>query len=168
MMILGNQLSSVSRDGSEFVNQLSALFEGQFGPAGGLLIKIGFFCGVLSSLLGVWQSVPYLFSDLYYLSFPEKRGPETELKKTKAYRIYLVLLGTVPLISLWLNFKTIQLLYSFIGALFIPLCALSLLLLNNSKEHEEVFRNKLPTNLILIITMLFFLYQGGLSLVGKF
>ena len=165
MMVLGHQLPEVSKVGTTFIEQVSSLFSLKLGPYGALIFKIGFFCGVFSSLLGVWQSVPYLFSDLYHLHFKIELK---DIKKTKPYRLYLVLLAIVPLSSLWIKFQSIQLLYAVIGAFFIPLCTLSLLILNNSKEHPKEYKNNLMTNILLLLTLIFFIGNGVRILLNKF
>ncbi len=169
MMILGGQLSVVSKNGAVFVDQVAQLFSTQLGPWGEILFKVGFFCGVFSSLLGVWQSVPYLFADLYHLHF--KNNPKAsgeDIKKSKPYRLYLLALALIPLSSLWLKFQAIQLFYAVIGAFFIPLCALSLLILNNKGLKESPYKNNLVTNTLLLVTLLFFAANGARIVFDKF
>lgn len=165
MMVLGHQLPEVSKVGTTFVEQVSALFSLKLGTWGGFIFKVGFFCGVFSSLLGVWQSVPYLFSDLYHIHL--KREVK-DIKKSRPYRLYLVLLAIIPLSSLWIKFHSIQLLYAVIGAFFIPLCTLSLLILNNKKDTPKEYRNNHGTNALLIFTLIFFLANGARILWNKF
>lgn len=164
MMILGSQLPQVSKEGSTFVQQVAQLFTFKLGPIGGYIFKFGFFCGVFSSLLGVWQSVPYLYADLYRIH----KGLEIkDLKSTRPYKISLILLATIPLLSLAIKFQAIQLLYAVTGALFIPLCALSLLILNNQKERER-FKNSALINILLGMTLIFFIFNGIKLIVEKF
>ncbi|MCR9204682.1 MAG: Nramp family divalent metal transporter [Halobacteriovoraceae bacterium] len=164
MMILGSKLTEIDRSGPVFVQQVSQLFAQSLGPSGVIIFKVGFFCGVYSSLLGVWQSVPYLYADLYFLHRQEK---VEDLKGTKVYKVALYAIATIPLLSTLIKFQAIQLLYAVIGALFIPLCAVSLLILNNKKERGE-FKNSLATNLLLGFTLLFFLGNGIKLIVEKF
>lgn len=163
MMILGSKLSQIDRSGPIFVEQVSQLFTQSLGPAGEIIFKVGFFCGVYSSLLGVWQSVPYLYADLYFLHKKEK---VEDLKATKIYKGALIGIATIPLFSTLIKFQAIQLLYAVIGALFIPLCAVSLLILNNRKERGE-FKNSIATNLLLGFTLLFFLGNGIKLILDK-
>jgi Mn2+/Fe2+ NRAMP family transporter len=157
MMILGHQLPEVSKTGSIFINQVAQLFTLKIGPWGAILFKIGFFCGVFSSLLGVWQSVPYLFSDLFHLHY---KLEVKDIKKTTAYRGYLLFIAILPMTSLLIKFQAIQLLYAVVGAFFIPICALSLIILNNGKNIPLEFKNKWITNLLLSITLIFFVING--------
>lgn len=165
MMVLGHQLPEVSKVGTNFVEQVSQLFSLKLGPWGAIVFKIGFFCGVFSSLLGVWQSVPYLFADVYLI---HKKRKVDDVKKSRPYRYYLINLAIVPLSSLWIKFQGIQLLYAVIGAFFIPLCTVSLLVLNNRGSHPKYFKNQVLTNLILIFTFIFFVANGARILWSKF
>jgi Mn2+/Fe2+ NRAMP family transporter len=169
MMILGNQLSEVSKDGALFVDQVAQLFNSKLGPWGQTIFKVGFFCGVFSSLLGVWQSVPYLFADLYSLHFKNSDSQnKRNIKKGRPYRLYLLAMAIIPLSSLWLKFQAIQLFYAVIGAFFIPLCALSLLILNNKGQKDNPFKNNLITNGLLVFTLLFFAANGARIVFDKF
>lgn len=165
MMILGHQLTEVSRVGTTFVEQVSQLFSLKLGPWAAIVFKIGFFCGVFSSLLGVWQSVPYLFADVYQI---HTRRKIDDIKKSRPYRYYLIAIAIIPLSSLWIKFQAIQLLYAVIGAFFIPLCTVSLLILNNKGSHPKDFKNRTLTNLILIFTLIFFVANGARILWSKF
>lgn len=157
MVILGTKLENFQGGGENFINMISLLFENKLGIIGRRIFEWGFFAGVFSSLLGVWQSVPYLFADVYGLHF-KKTYPD--LKTSRPYRVYLILLGLIPLSSLMIKFQSIQLLYAVMGALFIPLCAVSLLLLNNFHIKDKKYKNSLGINILLAVTFLFFVYVG--------
>lgn len=164
MMILGYQLTEIDKSGPIFVEQVSQLFAQKLGPWGEYLFKAGFFCGVYSSLLGVWQSVPYLYADLWFIHKGEK---VQDLKGTTIYKRSLIALSIIPLVSTLIKFQAIQLLYAVVGALFIPLCVISLLLLNNKKERGD-YRNSIGINFLLVLTLLFFLGNGISLIIGKF
>jgi len=155
MMILGTQLTHYQGGGSALVEQASQLFSQKLGSFGGVIFKVGFFCGVFSSLLGVWQSVPYLFCDSLRLL---KDSKETDLRKTKTYRVSLIFLSLIPISSLWLKFQSIQLAYSIIGAFFIPFCCITLLYLNNFIIKKKDFKNGLIENIGLTLTLLIFIF----------
>lgn len=158
MIILGTKLNLEGMDKSQISMALAKLFNVKFGEAGGLIFKLGFWAGVFSSLLGVWQSVPYLFANFYSLNF--KRTNKDDLTKTKPYRYYLLFLSIVPITSLWVKFESIQLAYAFIGALFVPSLAVSLLILNNHKSLPKKYRNQWKSNLILSLCLIFFVGIG--------
>jgi Mn2+/Fe2+ NRAMP family transporter len=158
MIIIGSKLdlSMASKGNFSLIvaNQLGDLL-GSFGK---YAFMIGFWGGVFSSLLGVWQSVPYLFTD--YMSLKGKVSSSADFSKTSYYSKYLYFIAFVPLISLFMNFESIQLAYAVLGAFFMPLLAVSLLILNNKREYVHEFKNGFISNSILIITLVFFTYTG--------
>jgi hypothetical protein len=162
MMIIGTKLTAEVKGGENFVLSISALFSSKLGAWGSLFFKVGFFCGVFSSLLGVWQSVPYLFADIYAL---HKNKKYDDLKKSSPYRGFLYFIGLTPLCSLWIKFESIQLIYAVVGSCFIPLCALSLLILGNFHIEDTRFRNSIISNILLSICLLFFIFSGIKNLI---
>ena len=81
-----------------------------------------------------------------------------------------VLIGLIPILGLvFLNFKTITKTYAVVGALFIPMLAGALLVLNGRAAWVgEKHKNRAVTSLILTATLLFFLLAGFLSIREKF
>jgi Mn2+/Fe2+ NRAMP family transporter len=139
------------------------------GPFGRLLFLLGFWGAVFSSLLGVWQGVPYMFAD--FLGLRRRgaagKGDTRPLTKTPAYRAYLIALATLPLTLLWLKVQEIQLVYGVVGALFMPFTALTLLILNNrTRLVGREFRNGKVVNFLLALTLAFFLYVGVKEIAG--
>ena len=71
-----------------------------------------FLAAVFSSLLGVWQAVPYLFADTWgqlRLSEPgERHGATDAIDTSLAYRGYLAVLALVPMAGLFFSFREIQ------------------------------------------------------------
>ncbi len=129
------------------------------GPTGRWIFLAGFWGAVFSSLLGVWQSVPYLFAD--FLALSQGRTGEhcrsVDLAGTAAYRTYLVALAIVPLPLLMISVRQAQLIYAVLGSLFMPLLALTLLIMNNRTDWVgRRFRNGWLANLVLLSTLLFF------------
>ncbi len=138
------------------------------GSLGKYVFLIGFWGAVFSSLLGVWQSVPYLFADFVQLT----RGgagmaPPQALTRTPSYRLYLVFLTLAPLPLLWVSVKQAQQYYAVFGALFMPLLALTLLLMNNRPRWvAREFCNGWLTNSVLAATLAFFGYVLIDKLIG--
>jgi hypothetical protein len=111
----------------------------------------------------VWQSVPYLFADFVYVNRNAKSDNTdvTDLSSTVPYRIYLYLIAVIPLPLLWLTVERAQLTYAVLGSLFMPLLALTLLLMNNRAEWVgQQLRSKWITNLVLAATLFFFGYMA--------
>ena len=158
MIIIGSQIDFTGIDKGQVSHVIGNLFKTKFGDFGYWLFLFGFWAGVSSSLLGVWQSVPYLFADFRKL----QKGVDgnEHLNQTKDYKYFLFALGLIPITSLWLKFESIQLAYAFFGALFIPCLALSLLILNNSKAVDKKYKNKWLSNLVLFLSLVFFIGIG--------
>ena len=104
----------------------------------------------------------YLIYFLIYIT-NIKKEKNHHLAKSKSYTVYLFVLSIIPITSLWFKFEKIQLLYAIVGALFMPLLALSLISLTNRKELKEMKSNVLQ-NLIYVLIFISFMYFGYLKL----
>ena len=134
------------------------------GPFGKWAFLIGFWAAVFSALLGVWQSLPYLFTDLLWLragSGIAQRG-EVDVSRSLPYRAYLLFLATVPLLLLRWPVQQLQLAFGITGATLLPLLALTLLMMNNRREWVGAdFRTGVLINAVLGVALLFFVYVGA-------
>ena len=132
---------------------------------------MGFWGAVFSSLLGVWQGVPYLYADVV-ARLADPRGPaqvdSAALRRTRSYRLGQVALAIVPLALLAGSFQAVQLAYAVCGALFMPFLALTLLALNTRRATVGTWRNGWPVNVGLAVTVLYFVFEGlrSLGLLG--
>jgi Mn2+/Fe2+ NRAMP family transporter len=133
------------------------------GAPGRLVFLLGFWGAVFSSLIGVWQGVPYLFADFVHIRrnvSPDRTGP-ISLERTREYRIYLLALTFLPLSLLWFRVQQVQLVYGIMGAFFMPFVAVTLVLLNNrTRLVGRDFKNSLIINLLLAATIALFTYVG--------
>ena len=117
-----------------------------------------------SSLLGVWQAVPYLFADCWQLvrNGPARIAHDTSPRDTvdtrsKPYRTYLLLLAFVPMLGLFTSFREVQKLYTVLGALFFPLLAIALLICNTRWINAR-YKNKPATLLALFGVLALFVW----------
>ena len=168
MIIIGSRLA-LDR-GPTVALELAGQLEGALGPAGKWVFLAGFWGAVFSSLLGVWQSVPYLFADFYLLNQGKTggRAEGIDFTRTTAYRVYLVLIAIVPLPLLWLSVERAQLSYAVLGSLFMPLLALTLLMMNTRRSWVgAAFTNGRLSNLALAATLLFFGYAALRKLIDS-
>ena len=173
MIIIGSGIKIEGR-GVSLALQLAEQLAVTLGPLGKWVFLLGFWGAVFSSLLGVWQSAPYLFADFLHLRRSVSRpglnlshNLSKDLSQTRAYRAYQVAIALVPLALLWVSVERIQVAYAVMGALFMPLLALTLLLMNNRLRWVGAqFRNGWFINGVLAITLLFFGYLGALKLGG--
>lgn len=167
MVVIGSTIE-VEGKGAGLVVALGEKLETtSLGTVGRWAFLIGAWGAVFSSLLGVWQSVPYLFADFCRMAFG--RGSENSEgsginTKGRWYRGYLYSIAVLPATGLWFSFEGVQKLYSIIGAAFMPILALALLLLNGrSKWIGREHRNSWLLNAVLVLIILFFIAAGWLE-----
>ncbi|HWO78706.1 MAG TPA: Nramp family divalent metal transporter [Bacillus sp. (in: firmicutes)] len=173
-LIIGAQYlagSGVSIRGDQGLIDLSNMLGEDFGQPMRWMFLIAFWSAAYTSLLGVWNGVPYLFAD--FIKTIRKKKEEGVVQyvseKEPAYRFYLAWLTFPPMLLLFLG-KPVELviLYGALGALFMPFLALSLLLLLNSKSVLPDYRNKAMANIVLIGCLVLFAVLGINELIGIF
>jgi Mn2+/Fe2+ NRAMP family transporter len=168
MVIIGSTIEIEGRGATLLVRLSDQLVE-PLGQAGKWLFLVGAAGAVFSSLLGVWQAVPYLFADTLGLLREDGKARADAAIDTRspAYRGYLFALAIVPMAGLFWSFQEIQKLYAVIGATFIPLLAIALLVLNGRADWVgERFRNRPATVVVLLATLAFFVWIGWRTLFG--
>jgi Mn2+/Fe2+ NRAMP family transporter len=160
MLIIGSTVE-IEGGGAMLLVQLGDRLGESLGPAGRWLFLAGAWGAVASSLLGVWQSIPYLFADLWrLLARPEAPAGVPVDTKGLPYQGYLIALGLLSIGGLFSSFVQIQKLYAVVGALFIPMLATALLFLNGrtawvGQRHRN---GPLATALLLVSVVLFLLF----------
>jgi Mn2+/Fe2+ NRAMP family transporter len=161
MVIIGSTIR-VDGKGAGLVVALANRLEEPLGPVGRWVFLAGAFGAVFSSLLGVWQAVPYVFADHLGLARNRREPVDT---RSRAYRGYLYGLALVPLLGLLMSFREVQKVYAVVGALFMPLLAVCLLYLNGRTDWVgERLRNRPATAAVLLLTLLLFLVFGYFEL----
>ena len=162
MVIIGSNIN-VEGQGASLVIQLADKLVNHLGFFGKWAFLIGAFGAVFSSLLGVWQSVPYLFTDLIGIMRDHQISRNRIIDtNSRSYRWYLYGMAIIPISGLWVGFAHMQKLYAITGALFIPLLAMVLLWLNGqAKWIGADNKNKPLTFIILIVILLFFMLIAG-------
>jgi len=130
------------------------------GPAGRWLFLVGFWAAVFSAMLGVWQSLPYLFTD--FLALRGGRPADGDVERSRPYRAYVIGMATVPLLLVRWPVEQLQLAFGLTGAMLLPLLALTLLLMNNREEWVgREFRAGVVLNVVLVSALVFFMAAGG-------
>ena len=156
MVIVGSTVD-VTGSGAGLVVSLADRLEATLGAAGRWTFLAGAWAAVASSLLGVWQSVPYLFADQWRLLRRSESGRQEPVDTTaRPYRLFLYALATVPLLGVAWSFAATQRLYAITGALFMPLLAATLLLLAAPRRPMGAHRNRPFTNALLVAILVFF------------
>lgn len=160
VIIIGSQIE-VSGTGARLATQMAERLGEAVGPVGHWVFLIGFWGAVFSSLLGVWQSIPYMFADFARMG----SGGSGDLRTSKPYRLCVVLVAIVPLFLLNAPVQQIQLTYGIVGACFLPALALTLILLNGRPEWVGLdARNPLWITIALVACLAFF---ASLPLLGS-
>ena len=161
MVIIGSQVQ-VEGSGAGLIAALAERLEQPLGPIGKWVFLFGAWGAMFSSLLGVWQSVPYIFSDFCRL-WPSN-GSEQHARKVSttslSYRCYLVGIAIIPIFGLRYGFQSVQKYYAVFGACFMPFLAVLLIYLNGRASgigHEH--KNRMATNAILTGILAFLLFS---------
>ncbi len=145
--------------GSGMVLGLAERVGAAVGPVGRWSFLLGFWGAVFSSMLGVWQGVPYIFADSVNILRSRSGQGDTvvPLDRSPAYRAWLVYLALPPMVLL-LAAKPVWLVmaYAVSGALFMPVLAATLLILNNRQGWIGRWRNGPAGNILIILALLLF------------
>lgn len=163
-------VAGVALRDAEAVPKMAAALGALLGTFGRFAFSAGFWAAVFASLLGVWQSVPYLYADFYGIL--KKMSPADRLEVVKVtstpYRLALAFITLVPLPFAFTG-RPIQIvvIYTIVGSLFVPFLAATLLYLNNKvKWREAVPHNAWYTNLLLAAILLLFAIVGAQEVIG--
>jgi Mn2+/Fe2+ NRAMP family transporter len=134
------------------------------GAGARLLFLVGVWGAVASSILGVWQGVPYLFAD-YAQALRGRFGKAVDARSW-AYRSCLLYLALPPMALLFLDRPVwVIRVYTITGGLFMPVLAASLLWLNTRSRLVGRLRNGAIANLALALALLLFVVLGVRELV---
>ncbi len=162
MVIIGSTIE-IEGEGATLLVTLAEQLAGPLGPLGKWLFLLGAAGAVFSSLLGVWQAAPYLFADTWTLirarpsASAALEKPVAVDTRSRPYRAYQLAIAVVPMLGLFWSFREVQKIYAVIGASFVPLLALVLLILNGRSEWVGAdFVNRMPTVAVLLATLAFF------------
>jgi Mn2+/Fe2+ NRAMP family transporter len=166
MVIIGSTIT-IQGGGATLLVNLSEQLGTELGPAGKWLFLIGAFGTVFSSLLGVWQSIPYIFTDTWLLASQPRShtaARSTSFKiglDTPLYRRYMIVIACVPMLGLFTSFHQVQKFYAVAGAYFFPFLAIALLLLNcQARWVGEQYRYGPLAIIGLIATIALFIWAA--------
>jgi Mn2+/Fe2+ NRAMP family transporter len=168
IMLIANEaffLNHVTLKDSEAVPKMAAALSTLLGSFGHFAYSAGFWAAVFASLLGVWQSVPYLYADFYGIvkKLPAEARVEVVKVTSTPYRWALVYITLVP-IPFAFTGRPIAIIvaYTIVGSLFVPFLAATLLYLNNRvKWTEAVPHNHWVTNVLLVMILALFAVVGA-------
>jgi Mn2+/Fe2+ NRAMP family transporter len=157
IIILASSVNPEMVKGNRIILALAEKLSTTVGATGKWIFLIGFWGAVFSSMLGVWSGVPYIFNDI---ALRLKKNSKTEVAtSSKWYKAYLLYLALPPMLLLFLDKPVwIIILYSIAGAFFMPFLAGLLLVMNNRVKWVSLLKNKPQVNIILILSLLLFVY----------
>lgn len=92
VIILSAQVHPEAAKGAGIMLGLADRMEAALGPAGRWALYLGFWGAVASSLLGVWQGVPYMFADFVTL-LKRLRDEERSAHIPRYYRVILFIVA---------------------------------------------------------------------------
>lgn len=164
MLVIASGIQ-IDGTGTGLLIKLSARLHETLGPTGAMIFLVGAWAAIASSLLGVWQSVPMLFADACQTLRRCERRPADQLPRTWTYRIFLLLMASLPMFQAGLGFATVQRAYAIFGAFFLPLLAIVLLFLNRRRFIGQAF-NRPWTSLALLGVLAFFGWAGVAKILG--
>lgn len=169
MVVVGSTIA-IEGEGTGVILAVADQLETRLGAAGRWAFLVGAWGTVACSLLGVWQSVPYLFADAW-----------TQLRRTHdardahdarhevdvaspPYRLALYALATIPALGLFRQFATMQRWYAIVGAAFMPALALALLLVATRALRGRPGRHGPLALTGYVVVLGFFLLAAALEL----
>ncbi|MEM9921884.1 MAG: Nramp family divalent metal transporter [Bacteroidota bacterium] len=137
------------------------------GSVGKWSFLIGFWGAVFSSMLGVWNGIPYLFADFRRHYQGGTVASEPISIRSGSYRFFLYYLAFPPiLLCLFEKPVWIGIAYSVAGAFFMPFLAAVLLYMNNQRGWMGIHRNHWLVNLLLVGALVLFLLLFLQKVVG--
>lgn len=167
IMLIANQaffLAGVAITDAQAVPKMAEMLGTMLGPIGVYAYSLGFWAAVFASLLGVWQSVPYLYADFYGILKrlgPDERRAVTRVTSTP-YRAALAFITLVPLPFAFTGRPVaVIVIYTVVGSLFVPFLAATLLYMNNRvRWAAAVPHNHWMSNLLLVAILVLFAVIG--------
>ena len=169
IMLIANTaffVPGVALKDAEAVPRMAAFLGTILGPFGIWAYGLGFWAAVFASLLGVWQSVPYLYADIYGVMKGLSVAAREDITKvtSRPYQLGLIFISLVPLPLAFTGAPLLVIVtYTVIGSLFVPFLAGTLLYLNNKVDwaDKDVPKNAMMTNVLLVAILVLFLFVGA-------
>jgi Mn2+/Fe2+ NRAMP family transporter len=174
MLVVGAEILFASGEGISGEEGLVALadpIQERFGVVARWLFLIGFWAAATSSIVGAWNGSAYLFADSVRTSrdVPDERAEEYLSEKSIYFRAMLVWISFPSMLLLFFGEPVLLIIvYAAMGALFLPFLATTLLWLLNSRRVSPEHRNGIVSNIILVASVLLFVFLGVQEVLGSF
>ena len=174
IMLIANDAfftAGVALTNAQAVPRMAEALGTVLGTFGRIAFSVGFWAAVFASLLGVWQSVPYLYADFYGIikKLPVEERRELVRVTSTPYRLGLAFISLVP-IPFAFTGQPIQvvIIYTIVSSLFVPFVAATLLYLNNRVAWASaVPKNSLLTNALLVAILVLFAIVGAQEVAAR-
>ncbi len=169
MLVIASAAPTATTRGAGLLIELARSIDEAVGTWAGWAFLVGAWAAMVTSLLGVWQAVPYLWADTLRLVRGSGGSAEAHaLRRSWTYRAVVALMTLSAMGSAFLAtdaafFKRAQFAYAFTGALFIPLVALALLIVNRKRVMSAHY-NRMASIIGLVLTLAFFVAAGVVAL----
>lgn len=171
IIVIAAGVSPVGAGGQQLVLEMANRMETVVGPAGRLSLLIGFWAAVFSSMIGVWQGIPYLFADgvATWRAQTGNAKPLDTGTRSSVYRGYLIYMAVPPMLLLLIDRPVwIIIAYAIMGAFFMPFLAGTLLLLNRRREWLGENVSSPIVSLFLWLSLGLFGYLAIVAVAGQF
>lgn len=162
IVVLAAEIQPDLSKGSQVIVDLADAIGTQLGELFRWLFLLGFWGAIASSMLGVWQGIPYLFSDFIVTQNVVFKGAdgatENATTSTRLYNGFLIYISSFPIILLWFGKPVwLVLIYSIAGAFFMPILALTLIYLQ--KKYLQTDSHTIGLSQASIaISLIFFVF----------
>ncbi len=153
MIVIASGLD-LDGSGATLILGLADQLAGKIGPTGRWIFLVGAWTAVFSSLLGVWQATPYIFADYWQMHRKTVGGASRVRTDSGPYRLYLLGLAVLPLLQVGHSFREVQKYYAVMGAAFIPLLALVLLILGGRSDWIGRRHRNHPATVAMLVAAL--------------
>lgn len=161
IMIIAAGVQPERAAGFQLVAAMSEELGKVLGAFGRWAFLLGFWAAVFSSMVGVWNGVPYLFADLvgrYRRKYRGASSTEEPLDKSRPYYQFLAYLTLPPLVLVFSGRPGwIGIAYALSGAFFMPFLAVTILYLNNNAAWMGEHKNRGFSNGLMGLCLLLFL-----------
>lgn len=140
------------KTGDKGLLDLSTVLADRYGDWAGKVFLVGFWAAAMSSLVGVWNGVSMMFADFVgHLRGQGADHPDARLGG-RYYKAYILWLTFPPMIMMFLG-KPVYLIlaYGVLGAFFMPFLSVTLLWLLNRKDVPSEWRNKVSSNVVMVL-----------------
>ena len=173
MLIIGAELlfgTGASISDEEGLLALVDPMQDRFGLLARWAFLIGFWAVATGAMLGAWNGGAHLFADCVRTirEVPDEEASDYLSEKSILFRGFLAWMSFPPMILLAFGQPILLVIvYASLGALFLPFLAITLLILLNSQRVAPEYRNRLVSNVVLVVSVIPFIVVGVQEVLGS-